>query len=132
MTATLTPRGKRATRSKAIVAATSRDFEEKFRNPDREDYVLRLYITGTSPRSCLAVANIRSICEEFLPGRYDLDVIDIYQQPEEALDQQIVAAPTLVKKFPLPSRRMVGDLSNRDRVTAALNLDREKMKPVNP
>jgi circadian clock protein KaiB len=85
-------------------------------------YELRLYITGTTPRSSEAIANIRQLCEEFLPGNYDLQVIDIYQQPKEAVNQQIIAAPTLVKERPNPPKRMVGNLSNRDKVMAGLNL----------
>jgi len=89
-------------------------------------YQLRLFITGTSPRSIQAIANIRSVCEEYLSGRYDLEVIDIYQQPAQAVDQQIVAAPTLIKELPYPVRRMVGDLSKRDRILVALNLQEVK------
>lgn len=91
-----------------------------------ETYVLRLYITGTTPRSCRAIANIRSICEEHLPGRYDLEVIDIYQQPGEASGRQIIAAPTLIKELPFPAKRMVGDLSDHDRVLVALDLRNRK------
>lgn len=122
MTATVKTRRKSSARSKAIVRASSRAFEEHFRNPARETYVLRLYITGTTPRSCMAVANIRSICEEHLAGRHDLEVIDIYQQPDEASAQQIIAAPTLIKQFPHPPKRLVGDLSDRERVLSILNL----------
>ena len=113
-------------KSKTIVEATSNEFEKRFRNPSRDKVSLRLYITGTTPRSCLAVANIRSLCEELLPKNYDLEVIDIYQQPEEATDQQIIAAPTLIKQFPLPSKRLVGDLSDRKRVLVALDLVQRK------
>jgi circadian clock protein KaiB len=85
-------------------------------------YVLTLYITGSTPRSTLAIGNIRALCEEFLPDRYDLEVIDIYQQPAQAATAQIIAAPTLVKRSPRPVRRLVGDLSSRERVLSALNL----------
>ena len=78
-----------------------------------ERYQLRLYITGTTPRSTLAIANIRALCDEFLPGHYDLEVIDIYQQPKEAALEQIIAAPTLIKELPTPPRRLIGDLSDR-------------------
>lgn len=130
MSATVKTRRNSSARSKAIVKATSQAFEEHFRNPVRETYVLRLYITGTTPRSCMAVANIRAICEEHLPGRHDLEVIDIYQQPDEATAQQIIAAPTLIKQFPHPPRRMVGDLSNRERVLSVLNLRSTSPKPA--
>ena len=97
--------------------------------PDGDDYdadgtyVLRLYITGMTPRSQMAISNTKSVCEEFLPGRYDLKVVDLTQQPEFCQSEQIIAAPTLIKQSPLPRRRMVGDLSRRDRVLAGLGLD---------
>jgi circadian clock protein KaiB len=88
----------------------------------REHYVLRLYVTGMTPRSTRAVENVRQICEEHLQGRYDLEVIDIYQQPILAKGEQILAAPTLIKKLPLPLRRVIGDLSNTERVLLGLDL----------
>jgi circadian clock protein KaiB len=91
-----------------------------------EHYSLRLFVTGTSARSTQAVANIRALCEEYLQGRYELEVIDIYQQPAKATDEQIIAAPTLVKTLPKPPRRLIGDLSNRNRVIVGLNLQRNK------
>jgi circadian clock protein KaiB len=90
--------------------------------PMNEHYVLRLYITGMTPRSTEAFTAIKAICEERLHDRYDLRVIDIYQQPTLARDEQIVAAPTLVKKLPAPLRRLTGNLSDRERVLAALDL----------
>jgi circadian clock protein KaiB len=87
-------------------------------------YVLRLYVTGLTPRSVCAVNNLRAICNEYLEGRYDLEVVDIYQQPHLAKGEQIVAAPTLVRQFPLPVRRMIGDMSNRERVLLGLDLGR--------
>jgi circadian clock protein KaiB len=85
-------------------------------------YSLSLYVTGTTARSAKAVANIRALCEEFLPGKYDLEVIDIYQQPAETINAQIIAAPTLIKKLPKPLKRLIGDLSERDKVIVGLNL----------
>ena len=85
-------------------------------------YVLRLYVTGMTPRSARAVKNLQAICDEFLAGRYDLEVIDIYQQPVLTRGEQIIAAPTLIKKLPLPMRRIIGDMSNRDRVLLGLDL----------
>jgi circadian clock protein KaiB len=85
-------------------------------------YVLRLYVTGMTPRSTAAFASIKGICEKYLHGRYDLEVIDIYQQPTLARDEQIIAAPTLVKRLPLPQSRMVGNLSEEERVLAGLGL----------
>lgn len=91
-------------------------------SPLAEKYVLRLYVTGMTERSAQAIATIRSICKERLRGRYDLQVIDIYQYPKLAKDEQIIAAPTLVKKLPLPLRRFIGALSDRDRVLLGLDL----------
>lgn len=85
-------------------------------------YVLKLYVTGTTIRSSQAISNIRNLCDEHLAGRYDLEVVDIYQQPGEASGAQIIAAPTLVKSSPSPAKRLVGDLSNRDRVMIGLDL----------
>jgi circadian clock protein KaiB len=87
-----------------------------------EHYLLRLYVTGTTPRSARAIQNIRALCEEKLRGRYDLEVIDIYQHPEQAGPEQVVVTPTLVKKLPLPVRRLIGDLSNADRVLVGLDV----------
>jgi circadian clock protein KaiB len=85
-------------------------------------YVLRLYITGSTPRAKAAIIKVKSFCEEHLKDRYELDVIDIYQQPAEAKNEQIIAAPTLIKKLPRPLKRLVGDFSNADRVILALDL----------
>jgi circadian clock protein KaiB len=93
-------------------------------------YVLRLYVTGLTPRSICAVNNLRAICNEYLEGRYDLEVVDIYQQPLLARGEQIIAAPTLVRQFPLPVRRIIGDLSNRERVLLGLDLGRVPDAPT--
>jgi circadian clock protein KaiB len=85
-------------------------------------YVLRLFITGTTARSARAIANLRRVCEQRLNGRYDLEVIDIYQHPAAAKEYQIVAAPTLVKMLPVPLRRIIGDLANEQRILAGLDL----------
>jgi circadian clock protein KaiB len=87
-------------------------------------YLLSLYVTGMSPRSARAIENARSICDECLPGRYELHVVDLYQQPELARSAQIVAAPTLVKELPLPVRRIVGDLSDTEGVLVGLDIRR--------
>lgn len=94
----------------------------------REKYVLRLYVTGVTPASAAAILNIKKICEENLKGRYELAVIDIYQQPVLARDEQILAAPTLIKKLPLPLRRFIGDMSNNERILVGLDL-RPKESP---
>jgi len=92
------------------------------RRPAKEHYLLRLFVTGQTPRSIRSVENLRRICEQHLPGRYDLEVVDIYQQPSLASENQIIAAPTLIKKLPLPLRRLVGDFSNNERVIVGLDL----------
>jgi circadian clock protein KaiB len=90
--------------------------------PVPKDYVLRLFVTGTTPRSTRSIINVRNFCDRFLEGHYELEVVDIYQQPMLARCEQIVAAPTLIKKLPLPMRRIIGDMSNRDRVLVGLDL----------
>ncbi len=85
-------------------------------------YVLRLYVAGMTSKSVRAVANIKQLCEEYLQGQYELEVIDLYQQPQLARGEQIIAAPTLIKKLPLPLRRIVGDLSKTERVLVGLDL----------
>lgn len=100
-------------------------FEQAGRPPHGERYILRLYVSGMTSRSSRAVGNLKAICEEYLEGRYDLEVIDIYQQPVLTKGEQIVAAPTLIKKLPLPMRRIIGDMSNRERVLLGLDLIRK-------
>jgi len=85
-------------------------------------YILRLYVAGSTRKSQDAIRNIKKICEEELKGRYDLEVIDIYQQPELAKKEQLLAAPTLIKRLPLPLRRLVGDMSNKERVVVGLEI----------
>jgi circadian clock protein KaiB len=85
-------------------------------------YLLKLYIIGTTPSSMKAIVNIRKICEEHLHGRYDLEVIDISQYPTLAEGEQIIAAPTLIKKLPLPLRRFIGDMSQTERILFGLDL----------
>jgi circadian clock protein KaiB len=90
--------------------------------PKAACYRLQLFVTGTTPRSARAIQNLRTICEDNLQGRYDLDVIDIYQHPEQVKAEQIVVTPTLVKQFPLPLRKLIGDLSDTQRVLDALDI----------
>jgi circadian clock protein KaiB len=102
---------------------TTKAFEVALaQQPPAERYLLRLFVTGTTPRSSRAIQNIRAICEEKLQGRYDLEVVDIYQHPEQAKPEQIVVTPTLVKSLPLPVRRLIGDLSNEERVLVGLDI----------
>jgi circadian clock protein KaiB len=88
----------------------------------KRKYVLKLYVTGATRRSQKAITNLNSICEEYLQGRYDLQVVDIYQSPVMAKEADILAAPTLVKQLPLPVRRLIGDLSERGRVLVLLDV----------
>jgi circadian clock protein KaiB len=85
-------------------------------------YKLCLFVTGSTPRSARAIENMQKICDENLQGRYDLEIIDVYENPEATRDLQIIATPTLVKILPEPLRRIIGDLSNKERVLAGLNL----------
>jgi circadian clock protein KaiB len=87
-----------------------------------ERYDLCLYITGMTPRSVRAIENVRTLCKEHLAGRHTLRIFDLYQQPSLAREEQLIAAPTLVKRTPLPQRRLVGDLSDQERVLASLGL----------
>ena len=88
----------------------------------KDKYVLRLYVAGSTPQSSRAITNLKAICETHLKDRYDLTVVDLYEQQERAREDQIVVAPTLVRHFPLPLRRMIGDLSQTERVLTALDL----------
>lgn len=92
--------------------------------PRETTYFLRLFITGMMPLSMRAIENVKKICEEHLQGRYELEVIDLYQQPHLAQGEQIIAVPTLIRKLPLPSRRVIGDMSKTERVLAGLDLQR--------
>ena len=100
----------------------TKEFEDALGQPPAGNYLLRLFITGSTPRSALAIKNIRAICEERLKGRYKLEVIDIYQNPEKVKPEQILVAPTLIKKLPLPVRKIIGDLSNTERVLVGLDI----------
>ena len=85
-------------------------------------FILRLFVTGILPNSSRAVINIKAICEKYLKNRYELEIIDIYQQPELALAEDIIAIPVLIKKFPLPEARLIGDLSDTENVLKGLSL----------
>jgi len=108
-------------------------FEEAIKGSDRMKYVLRLYVAGASLRSSQAIQNIRKICDEHLQGRCDLQVIDILQHPVLAEGEQILAAPTLIKKVPPPLRRFIGDMANVEKILLGLDLlpmGKEKAKSV--
>jgi circadian clock protein KaiB len=91
-------------------------------------YILRLYVTGQTPRSMKSVENLRALCDKYLPGQFDLNIVDVYQQPAMAREGQIIAAPTLIKSMPLPLRRLVGDFSDKERVILGLDLRPGKAK----
>jgi circadian clock protein KaiB len=94
----------------------------QLRLPQNDRFILRLYVAGATPLSSRAIANLKTICETHLKGRYDLTVVDLCEQQERAREDQILVAPTLVRHQPLPMRRLVGDLSHTDRVLAALGI----------
>src|ERR1700722_8565389 len=90
--------------------------------PDAPHYFLRLFVTGSTPKSAQAIRSIVALCEENLAGRHELEVIDIYQHPEYISQEHIIVTPTLVRHLPSPVRRIIGDLSDRDRVLFELNI----------
>jgi circadian clock protein KaiB len=104
------------------IKGTTEEFEQSLQDAENEKYLLRLYITGITPKSTRAIQNLKKICEENLKGRYELEVIDIYQQPALAKDEQIVAVPMLIKQLPTPLRRLIGDMSDKERILVGLNL----------
>jgi circadian clock protein KaiB len=106
------------------VEQTLKEFEKLVADLAQPSYLFRLYVSGTSSRSKLAITNLRRICDQYLPGRYELEVIDVYQQPGKTKLAQIVAVPTLIKELPFPSQRFVGDMSNTERIVVGLNLRR--------
>ena len=108
------------------VLDSTKAFEQSLDGPQEELYILRLYITGITPQSVRAIANVKKICEEHLQGRYELDVVDLYQQPQLAKGEQIIAAPTLIKKLPHPLRRIIGDMSKTERVLVGLDLRKKE------
>ncbi len=111
------------------VKSSSKEFEKALTKPGiaRDGkYIMRLYITGMTPRSSKALANLKKICEEYIKDHYELEVVDIYQQPKLARGEQIVATPTLIKKLPLPIRRLIGDMSDKKSVLFGIDVRPEK------
>ena len=86
------------------------------------EYILRLYVTGSTPRSLRAISNLKRLCEQYLQDHYELQVIDIYKDPDAAREAQIIAAPTLIKRLPAPLRRFIGDLSNEQKLKVGLDI----------
>jgi len=105
---------------------SAEEFEKGLRKAKKERLVLRLYVTGMTERSKRAIQNIKKICEDHLNGRYDLEVIDIYRDPNLARGDQIVATPTLIKKLPAPIRRFIGEMSETERILLGLDLRPKK------
>lgn len=110
------------------VKSSPNDFDLKISKMNKDQYILRLYITGSTSRSIQAIENLKKICEEYLEGQYELEVIDLYQKPGLAEGDQIIAAPTLIKELPLPFRRIIGDMSNKEKVLLGLDLKEVKEK----
>jgi circadian clock protein KaiB len=102
--------------------STEREFLKALAKTDEKKYVLRLYVAGITPKSTKAIENVKKICEEYLAGRYELEVIDVYQQPTLAKGEQIIAAPTLIKKLPLPLRKLIGDMSDTEKFLVGIDL----------
>ncbi len=112
------------------ITGTTAKFEKLASEREATPYLLRLYVAGNTPRSADAIINIRHICETHLKGRYQLEVIDIYQQPSLAKGEQIIAVPTLIKSLPLPLKKIIGDMSGTERVFFGLDLRKTKeLKP---
>ena len=103
------------------------DFENALNETGNGNYVLRLYVSGMTPKSMRAIENVRKICTEHLEGRYTLEIIDIYQQPIFAKEGQIVAAPTLVKELPVPLRKFIGDMSSVEKLLVGLDLRKKNL-----
>jgi circadian clock protein KaiB len=89
-------------------------------------YVLRLYVAGINPKSSAAIRTVTEVCEEHLKDRYELEIVDLYQQPTLAKGEQIIAVPTLIKKLPVPLRRFIGDMANKERILVGLDLRPKK------
>jgi circadian clock protein KaiB len=98
------------------------DIERALRDAASTPYELTLYVAGITPNSARAIANTRRMCDQRLHGRYSLTIVDLYQQPERASREQVVAAPTLVRKAPPPAKRMVGDMSQAERILLPADL----------
>jgi circadian clock protein KaiB len=109
------------------VKTSTEKFEKAAAKQDRAKYVLRLYVTGMTPKSTRAITNVQKLCEQYLKGCYELEVVDIYQQPKLAKGEQIIATPTLIKKLPLPLRKLIGDMSDTERFLVGIDLKSKKL-----
>jgi circadian clock protein KaiB len=111
---------------KKKTTAIAKALAQKAKTACKERYVLRLYVAGMTPKSSQAIKNIMQICKDNLKGRYDLRVIDIYQQPTLASGEQIIATPTLVKKLPLPLRKFIGSMADKKKIIVGMDLQSKK------
>jgi len=111
---------------KASSQSANEALERASEKAEQQQYVLRLYVAGLTPRSQEAIRSVTEICQEHLAGRYDLEVIDIYQQPVLAKGEQIIAAPTHIKKLPFPLRRLIGSMADKEKVLVGLDLKLKK------
>ena len=107
---------------KKKVKSGLKEYDISVKKNKDDTYVLKLYITGLTPKSASAINNLKKICEENLKGRYNLEIIDLYLNPSLAKGEQIIAAPTLIKKLPLPLRRIIGNMSDTESVLVGLDL----------
>jgi len=107
---------------KNIAKSDPEEYDISIKKSKNETYVLKLYVTGLTPQSTVAIDNLRKICEENLKGRYTLDIVDLYKNPSLARGEQIIAAPTLIRMLPLPLRRVIGNMSDLERVLVGLDL----------
>ncbi|RCJ18341.1 circadian clock protein KaiB [Nostoc sp. ATCC 43529] len=105
-----------------MIIESTAEFEKLLAKKDLEKYVLRLYIAGNSLRSMRAIAMLKKICEKYLAGHYEIEIIDIYQQPEVLEKDHVFAVPTLIKELPPPLQKLIGDLTNVDKVIVALDI----------
>ena len=112
---------------KSAVTDSTAEFEKAIKTKRKaEKYVLRLYVAGINVRSSAAIRNVTALCEEHLKDHYELEIIDIYKQPTLAKGEQIIAAPTLIKKLPQPLRRLIGDMADKERILVGLDLRAKK------
>ncbi|AFY48472.1 KaiB domain-containing protein [Nostoc sp. PCC 7524] len=108
--------------SDEIIIESTEAFEQMLATKDLQKYVLRLYVAGNSVRSMRAISILKNICEKYLPGRYEMEIIDIYQQPEVLEKDHVFAVPTLIKELPPPLQKLIGDLTSIDKVIIALDI----------
>ena len=109
-------------KQKKKIKSAAEEFDLTISDLSKDRYLLRLYITGSTSRSILAITNLKKICEEQLNGKYSIEVIDLLINPQLGVEDQILALPTLVRKLPVPVRKIIGDLSNTERVLVGLDL----------